>query len=96
MEQVARANLCLGLSAGTITGIEAQMLMKDLECKTRHHRLAETSISCIVDFDRAMYTQHDSRAQDLAEKFDELAMFEELINERLWEADGDRRERKVS
>lgn len=46
-----------------------------------HHNLAEIDVSCVVDFNAAMASTNDGRAQDLAQKFDELILFDELTTD---------------
>ena len=54
------------------------MIMDELQHRSEFHKLAEITVSCIVDFDRAMYAGNDIRAHELVKKFDDLALFDEL------------------
>jgi len=76
--KVAQAHMALGLAEGVITSAEAHSFLEELQRRGRYHKLADIGASCIVDFDIAMSSKNDGRAQDLAQKVDELALFDEL------------------
>jgi hypothetical protein len=76
--KVAQAHMAIGLEKGIITAGEARSFLADLQQLGRHHDLAEIGLSCVVDFSTAMSSENDGRAQELAQRFDELALFDEL------------------
>lgn len=75
MGKIAQANLSLGMSTGRISSAQAQMHLSELQQRARHHEVAKIVTTCIVDFDRAISAKDDWCAEDLAQKFDELAVF---------------------
>ncbi|KAH7191734.1 uncharacterized protein B0J16DRAFT_393706 [Fusarium flagelliforme] len=77
--KVAQAYMAIGLETGMISNEEARAFMETLQLRGRHHNLADVAVSCIVDFGVAMSSQNDGRAQDLAGKFEELALFNDFI-----------------
>jgi hypothetical protein len=78
MGKVAEAHMALGLAQGTVTSAEARSFRDELQRLGRHHDLAKIGVTCIVDFTAAMSSDDNVRAQDLAQKFDELVLFDEL------------------
>lgn len=76
--KVALAILCLGLNAGTLTVSEARIMMQNLQRTMPSHRWMEATVSCIVDFE-TICRGNSARAKDLAEKFDEFMIFDEMI-----------------
>ncbi|KAI9151383.1 hypothetical protein HJFPF1_08585 [Paramyrothecium foliicola] len=79
MGKVAQAYMTLGMDSGMITSAGAQAFMEDLHHCGRQHNLADVAVSCIVDFEVAMSSKSGGRAQQLAQKFDEMALFHEFI-----------------
>ncbi|KAM0553401.1 hypothetical protein ACHAPJ_007415 [Fusarium lateritium] len=77
--KVAQAYMAIGMGSGMISNEEAREFMEELQRRGRHHNLAEVAASCVVDFEVAMTSKHDGRAQDLAQRFDELALFNEFV-----------------
>jgi hypothetical protein len=76
--KIAQANLSLGMTTGKISSAEAQKLLFELQQRAKHHEMSKVATACIVDFERAMSAKDEWSAQDLAQKFDELAIFGEL------------------
>jgi hypothetical protein len=82
MKNVAQANLSLGMRTGSIKSNQARAIVKEIQARIRHHDMSEVAISCIFDFDQAIFMEDDgSRAQTLVEKFDELAILDELTTD---------------
>jgi hypothetical protein len=77
--KAGQAHMSVGLAQGAITSDEARTFMEAIRRKGHHHDLAEIGLSCIIDFKAAMSSHVDGRAHELAERFDELALFDEFI-----------------
>ena len=77
--KVAQAYMTIGMDSGMISVEEARAFMEELQEKGRYHDLSKVGASCIVDFKTALSSRDDSRAQDIAQRFDELALFNEVI-----------------
>ncbi|KAF5582748.1 transcription activator acu-15 [Fusarium pseudocircinatum] len=77
--KVAQAYMAIGMGSGMISNIEAREFMQDLQRRGRHKDLDDITALCIVDFEVAMSSNGDGRAQDVAQKFDELALLNEFI-----------------
>jgi hypothetical protein len=77
--KVAQAYMAVGINAGVISGEEARTFMDDLQHQGRSHRLTDVAVSCVVDFESGMLSKDNYRAQDLAQKFEELALFDDFI-----------------
>ncbi|KAM0487395.1 hypothetical protein ACHAP7_001908 [Fusarium lateritium] len=77
--KVAQAFMAVGMGSGMISNKEAREFMQDLQRQGRHKDLDDITASCIVDFEVAMSSNHDGRAQELAKRFEELALFDEFI-----------------
>ncbi|KAJ4269755.1 hypothetical protein NW762_001423 [Fusarium torreyae] len=77
--KVAQAHMAIGMGSGMMSNGEAREFMQELQRRAHHHNLADVAASCIVDFEVAMTSKHDGRAQDPAQRFDELALFNEFV-----------------
>ncbi|KAI9163684.1 Conidial development protein fluffy [Paramyrothecium foliicola] len=78
MGKIVQASLSVAMSRGSLTSTEAQSLMVELQQRARHQELGKLALTCIIDYDRAISGQSGSRAHELAQKFTELTMFEDL------------------
>ena len=79
IRKVAQAYMLIGLDTGTISNEEAREFMVDLQHHGRRHNLVDVSVSCIVEFGVAISSENEGRAESLAERFEELALFGDLI-----------------
>lgn len=77
--KVAQAYMAIGMDTGVISSSEAREFMQNLQHRGRSHDLARVAVSCVVDFERAMSSKEDFRAQDVARKFEELALFDDIM-----------------
>ncbi|KAF4456621.1 Conidial development protein fluffy [Fusarium austroafricanum] len=77
--KVAQAYMAIGMGSGMISSKEAREFMQDLQQRGRHKDMDDITALCIVDFEVAMSSSQDGRAQDLAQRFEELALFDEFI-----------------
>lgn len=70
----------MAMSEDMISAAKAVQLTERLRrCVQHHTALEEAIISCVLDFDLAVTaTKSDGQADVLAQKLDELTMFEEL------------------
>lgn len=78
--EVAQAFLTMAINNGLITNREAKRLMAEVKGQGRHHGLADAGISTslIVDFDLAMTNRGEADVQAVAQKFEEVALFDEF------------------
>ncbi|RYC81304.1 hypothetical protein BFJ63_vAg15801 [Fusarium oxysporum f. sp. narcissi] len=78
--EVAQAFLTMAINNGLITNREAKRLMAEVKGQGRHHGLADAGISTslIVDFDLAMTNRSEADVQAVAQKFEEVALFDEF------------------
>ncbi|KAF5542980.1 conidial development fluffy [Fusarium mexicanum] len=77
---VAQAFLTMAINNGLITNREAKRFMAELKGQGEHHGLADAGISTslIVDFDLAMTNKEEANVQAVAQKFEEVALFDEF------------------
>lgn len=70
----------MAINNGLITNREAKRLMAEVKGQGRHHGLADAGISTslIVDFDLAMTNRSEADVQAVAQKFEEVALFDEF------------------
>ncbi|KAH8671613.1 hypothetical protein BX600DRAFT_434712 [Xylariales sp. PMI_506] len=76
--KAAQAHMTIGITEGTVTSAEAHAFIEELQRRGWHHNLANIAASYVVDFDKAMLSRSDGRVQNLAERFEELMLFEKL------------------
>lgn len=76
--KAVEAQMTIGLKEGSIASAEARSFLDQLRQRDRHHALADAGLSCIVDFDVAISSKNEGRAQALAQQLDELLLFDEL------------------
>ena len=77
LADIAQGYMSLAVQNGGLSTLEARRLQKVLAKKGRRHEAGEFS-SVIVDFDGSVERGAFYRANELAERFNELAMFDEL------------------
>ncbi|PNP61231.1 hypothetical protein FNYG_14035 [Fusarium nygamai] len=77
--KVAQAYMAIGMGSGMISNKEAREFMQDLQRRGQHKDMGDITALCIVDFEVAMTSKHDGRAQEVAQTFEELAFFDEFI-----------------
>ncbi|KAF5628904.1 conidial development fluffy [Fusarium sp. NRRL 52700] len=77
---VAQAFLTMAINNGLITNREAKRLMAELKGQGEHHGLEDAGISTslIVDFDLALTNKEEANVQAVAQKFEEVALFDEF------------------
>ncbi|VTT73837.1 unnamed protein product [Fusarium fujikuroi] len=78
--EIAQAFLTMAMNNGLITNREAKGLMAEVKEQGRHHELSHVGISTtlIVDFDLAMTNRGKADVQAVAQKFEEVALFDEF------------------
>ncbi|CAO2658120.1 Nn.00g073800.m01.CDS01 [Neocucurbitaria sp. VM-36] len=78
-QAVVPAHLSLALQNGAITAQEAKSMMVEFQGYGEHHKAAEGVLTdSVLDFQAAIENRGDARVDQLAEKFDELVMFDEF------------------
>ena len=82
LADIAQGCLSLALLNGNRSKEEAQKLKQALVNVSGHCTLRKVSSSVIVDFDRAVAHGDSYRAYEIAQKFDDFAMFDELTTGR--------------
>ncbi|KAF5590376.1 conidial development fluffy [Fusarium pseudoanthophilum] len=74
---IAQAFLTMAINNGLITNREAKRLMAEVKAQGGHHDEG-ISTSLIVDFDLAMTNRDEADVQAVAQKFEEVALFDEF------------------
>ncbi|CAG7561152.1 unnamed protein product [Fusarium equiseti] len=77
---VIQAFLTMAINNGLMSNREAKTLMADVLAGGKHHELAHEGIQTnfIVDFDLAMTNPDEAGVQAVAQKFEEVALFDEF------------------
>ncbi|KAF3049591.1 hypothetical protein E8E11_009017 [Didymella keratinophila] len=76
---IVPAHLSIALQAGAITAKEARLLNQEFLAVGRHHRVAEEVLTdSYVDFSRAIRKQDGAKMNELADKSEELMLFEDF------------------
>lgn len=75
---IAQAFLTMAINNGLITNREAKKLMAEVKGQGGHHGEG-ISTSLIVDFDLAMTNRDEADVQAVAQKFEEVALFDEFV-----------------
>lgn len=79
---LVQGTLSLALELGAISSTEAKAMMDELRLSGRHHNAAQGVISsALLDFGGALSDPDQARADALAQRFEELVLFEELIED---------------
>lgn len=77
---VAQGYLSLAIQNRGLSSREARRWKDKLTRRSKRHGAEEIACSVIVDYNLAMEADRDIRAYELAQQFDDLAFFEDLIN----------------
>jgi hypothetical protein len=77
--QFAQASLSFAMNVGCVTGADARKLMAQIESNLRRNEHVEVATSVIFDFNQALRATGEFRANEIAGKFEELSMFDDLI-----------------
>jgi hypothetical protein len=83
MLQIAKASLSFAMSRSRVTGAEARKLMAQIESDPLRSATADVTTTAIFDFHQALAASGDFRVADLARKFDELTMFDDVISDEM-------------
>ncbi|KAF4965674.1 hypothetical protein FSARC_6569 [Fusarium sarcochroum] len=77
---IAQAFLTMAINNGLLSNREAKQLMVEVSGQGRHHELSHLGISTslIVDYDLAMTNRDEAGVQAVAQKFEEVALFDEF------------------
>ena len=77
---VVQAFLTMAINNGLMSNREAKTLMAEVLTGGKHHELAHEGIQTnfIVDFDLAMTNPDEAGVQAVAQKFEEVALFDEF------------------
>ncbi|TWU71435.1 hypothetical protein ED733_002481 [Metarhizium rileyi] len=79
---IAQANLAAALQSGALRSNVAVAMMEEISATGRHHVASdEAVIRGLLDFDRATKNLEEAQIVTVARRFDELILFDELINE---------------
>jgi hypothetical protein len=79
---VMQGLLTMAMKNALLSSSEASELMGKIKTRGTHHEAAEeASGSFTIDFGLALTDPDDAKAHNLALRFNELAMFDEIINE---------------
>lgn len=79
---IVPAHLSLALEAGAITLKEARLLREDFMAVGWHHKVADEVLTdSYVDFERAIRKEEGATMHELAQRFEELMMFEDFTQE---------------
>jgi hypothetical protein len=76
--EVVPVHLSMGLRGG-IRSSEVRKFMDELHQCGQYHDIVKAVSSCIVDLNLAMTDLNDAQMHTMAENFDELVMFDELV-----------------
>lgn len=80
-KDITQGFLAMGLRNGVISSSEARELMEDLMKAGQHHKTVDqVTRSFTIDFDLALTDPDEAKAHNLAMKFDELALFDEVTS----------------
>lgn len=74
--QIVAANLVVAVRIGAMTSSEAYAIGEDSEVYGKHYESAEVATCCIIDYDHAISDKKGTRVDELAQRFDELTVFE--------------------
>ncbi|KAF4985882.1 hypothetical protein FGRMN_11065 [Fusarium graminum] len=77
--KVAQAYMAMGMTSGMISEKEARDFMEDMQSRASHKDLEEITALCIVDFEAALASKQEGRAEEIAQRFEELALFEKFV-----------------
>jgi len=79
---IVPAHLSTALQAGAITAKEARLLNQEFLAVGRHYRVADEVLTdSYVDFSRAIRKEGGAKMDELADKFEELMLFEDFTQE---------------
>lgn len=71
----------MAMKDSMISSVEAYQLMDEVKQSGQHHdgALDEAMLTCIVDFDLAMTDPEDAKVNTVAQRYEELAIFDTFI-----------------
>ncbi|KAM0549925.1 hypothetical protein ACHAPJ_009172 [Fusarium lateritium] len=77
---IAQAFLTMAINNGLLSNREAKKLMAEVSGQGQHHELSQVGISTtlIVDYDLAMTNRDEAAVKAVAQKFEEVALFDEF------------------
>jgi hypothetical protein len=76
--QVVLANLSMALQRGAMSTSEANSIRDEFQAMRRPYEVADVASSSIMDFEQALSSETGSRIHELAERFEEMTMFDAL------------------
>lgn len=79
-ETIGRGLLSMTLRNGDITGCEARRILTQVTGRALNGAPSDIRATFMADLDLAMTDPHEATAEKLADKFEDLALFQELVN----------------
>jgi len=80
-EDVVQGFLAMAIEQNVMSGSEAREFVDEFKSAGKHHEASEcTSGLFTIDFSLALTDRDNAKAHALAQKFEELSLFEELTN----------------